>query len=503
MSESGDAMSKENLPPQAEIAKPRLQEPIADALHNAEAVLAQSDGSQVLENRAEEIVAEDEIDKKIKKGWFSSWGIDRRMLTRSLAAGIALLGVHMSDVFAGEKYPIPEIKPTQIAAVEKVTGKSIVELKEKFDIEIPVEPDASGKYLVHIGQTHEHPGSFIWKAVTHDKVVEKQKGIEDLAVGIIKTNDLECVFAEGLGDEKTALQIRDTIKSWQSTLAPVMEKPIQTWEDVNAAFTFLSKYDSRNKFANAYLGPMIAKLQEKVIKAIEGGEVIVKDDNEKELLKSTAELLVVSGLLSGFTNLGKEPNPYAAGTDFKMLIDGNVPSICPAEREDLNKQAFEAMERAETVQNEYYENLSKVREELRENTDYLLVRSQIEELMKKDQDTLTDEEQQQLADARGVFKGYIESVENDPRVKSLKERLDQVKADEKHAIFTAREGEILRKIDFYDQQDLEKGKMPGDRLVIYGANHDLTEELEAWNRKNSPGAIDRGLIKFTLKESNK
>jgi len=247
-------------------------------------------------------------------------------------------------------------------------------------------------------------------------------------------------------------------------------------------------------------GSSISKLREKVIEMIKSEKISTKDDNEKEHLKAIGKMFENSMISSMFTNLGNEPNPYAAGVDFKMMIDKNLKYICPPEDADLNKRAFETMKKRETAESEYNENWLKADEELQQNSDYLRADSQIDELRKKGEANLTDEERRRLTAAREVFSGFLDGLENDPRVKPLRERLDQAKAEEKYAIFTAREGEILRKIDFYDQQDLVKGKTLGDRLVIYGANHDLTEELEAWNGKNSPETIHRGLIKFNLKK---
>ncbi len=262
MSESGESMSKESLPPLLETAKskpqevenPLLKEPIVETLQIPEGMIAQPEISQVLENRAEEIVAENEIEGKISDGSLSFRRGLRRRLTSVLATGLVALGLHAYDVFAEDKAPKFELKPAQIEAVEKVTGKPFTELKEKFYIEIPVEPDASGKYVIHIGQTHEHPGTFIEKGATHDIVIGKQKGIEDLAVGIIKTNDLECIFSEGYSDEKVAVENRDAIREWQDALTRELEKPIQIYEDVNGAWKLLSNYKGGNKFANAYLG---------------------------------------------------------------------------------------------------------------------------------------------------------------------------------------------------------------------------------------------------------
>jgi hypothetical protein len=202
---------------------------------------------------------------------------------------------------------------------------------------------------------------------------------------------------------------------------------------------------------------------------------------------------------SGF---GNAKNPYNLGMDIKLLMDGKVPVVCPAESNELNDQAFKTIEEERTAQKEYLALRSKRRKEIFDHEGPLkAVWGQVDALMQKGEATLNDRERAELAAARQELAKAIDAVENEPAILTAAHKRDETEAAEERAIHIEREREVMRRVDEYDKKAQAEGKPLGHALVVYGGAHDFTKALEEWNAQSSR-LLARGLIKIKVREDS-
>src|SRR3989344_3937794 len=136
----------------------------------------------------------------------------QRIFMRAAAAGLFMFNMSVADVYASERKAEQEFSDQQQRDIEKAVGVAFPELKDSFSIEMPVTPGPEGKYVIHIGQSHQHPGDFVAKAMTNTLAIKAQKQIENLITSSVDANRLQCVFDEGVAEEQVPTSLRNYVQ---------------------------------------------------------------------------------------------------------------------------------------------------------------------------------------------------------------------------------------------------------------------------------------------------
>ena len=444
------------------------------------------------------------IDEQIKGSFFENVPVFVRNLKRTIVAGIFALGLNFGDVFASEKTEQSQFTSTQTHILESITGETFAELSKKFEVQMLVEPDASEKYVIHIGQTHQHPGNAIFKSMTQNEVVKKQKAIEDLIQKIIKANGLDGIFVEAVGNDTSQIEERAYIREAIKEIDAVYNQEIHTSANLLAAYNVYEKYQQnvRHPKVYHYLGSKLSALREKILIAVKDDKIVTNSSSEHEklLLEIISNGLDLDKNLTELAMFGEQSDLYTVGIGFKLLMEDKIKYIYPAESADLNRKAFAAMKEREKANSEYSERYQSLRKDMMQtNNNFKKASEQRTVFLKKGEQNLTDEERAESEAAISILRNSFKTLNAHPELLELTLRLNQAKAEERRFIYTEREAEILRRIDFYDQKNITDRKSLGNLLLIYGSAHELTGVIKEWNAQNPTNSIDRGLIKIVPK----
>lgn len=424
-------------------------------------------------------------------------------LVRSLAAGIFALNLTVSEVFPEEKKAEAAYSAEQVETLQKITGMPFQELEAGFTFEMPISAGLEGKYIIHIGQTHEHPGSALWKAITQDKVIAAQAKIERLARGLIDQNDLTCIFSEGLADETLAHRLKEYISKAKAEIDAAIATPITSAGEFFAQEQLYFKHEAnlKHRLVLHSLGDKLKEFWTKLNNELKSPSFTPKDDAEARTLRFAADVLQGSAAVQMLTTLGADSNPYAAGIDFKLLNEGHLQNVCPAEDAALNDRAFAAMEETRKARDAYFDIRIAVSEEMRSRPEFKEAMGRRKILMEKEKGGLTETEKTENERLVKILSEMLDLRDKDSRVLEKQEGFYDATAKEKRTTFLEREKEVLSWINTYDLKDIAAGKTLGNVVVLYGRAHDFVEAVKQWNQGDSPhNPIKRGLIKISPRE---
>ena len=458
--------------------------------------------SAIIESTAERTRIEAVLEKRATSGGIIARLADTRQVTRAMATGLLALNLNLAEVFAEERRPERTYSTEEMLTIEKVTGMPFLKLTDKFEVDIQAQSGPEGKYIIHIGQKHEHPGFALWKSMTQETVVETQKKIEELESHVIDANNLTCIYEEGFADDKAAPSFRDYVHKATPQLDAVLSKPITTFEELSAAADILKKLSNNmeHKVIFHYLGEKVATLRENILSALNEGAGVPRTE-EEEFLKKIIEGEVLISFMSTIFKMGEKSDPYTMGATTKLFMEGKLEKICPTEDPQLNKQAMGVMEEMDQAELSFSEKRREIWKEIKSKPEIARAFARREELMEKEKVGLTKDEAEENEGLILVLRAALDGAESDPRLTEEKARLDSVKAKWDQLAYTAREIEVLRKINAYDSLDIANGNALGNVVVVYGDAHDFTDVVQQWNQESSSNRpIERGLIKISPKD---
>jgi len=424
---------------------------------------------------------------------------DRLTPKRLLAAAIIATTLKLNaDALAQEPH-LSELTPSQKQTVETVTGLTLSELSKNFIVQIPVESE-NNLYIVHIGQTHVSPKVYE-RAVKQNKVIRLQKLIEPVIEGIVKTNNLKCVFSEGIDEKEEIIGLHNFIKDGEKTLGELMKKPIRNIHDMTEIYERFSLFDSiiNNTYIYNFLGPLLRDVREKMREALKN-KIILKNKAGNNIVSFIETALNLSEVNFNVKSLEGDPNPYIPGAEFKMVMDSKLEFLCPTENKELNEQALVALDRQDSIKKAYYAIKKKLQTETISSGGFKDWDNVKIAMQKIDEKNLSESDEEELDRAKNVIDKMIE-INNNNEVIALKEQLTEAEATAHYLADTLREDEVLRNIVEHDKEARAKGKKPGHVGLVYGWSHDFSPKLIEFNTGN-PDRIQRGIIKITPKEKN-
>ncbi len=424
-------------------------------------------------------------------------------LLRTLAAGIFALNLSVADVFAEERGPEQTFTQEEMQTFERLTGMPFQELQGKYDLKMTVRPGPEGKFVIHVGQSHRHPDVLL-RGATQNIVVERQQRLEEVVTNVVDANGLHAIYSEGVGKKGVAAQVRDYIRETLPELDEALAADVTTYDGFSKARRIFAAHEANmtHRAAYQYIGEKMGALFTKLKTALDNRTVVTHEEDEKEMLDFYRDAFKLSAGIALVTSGGEKPNPYNAGVDFKLLMDGKVQDLLPAEDSELNRRTFEAKRATMLASTAYYQVKEQVRNEIiASDPELKQILERRRELARKGSANLSEDENREFEAGADRFRAVFTRIDEDPRIAPLKEKMVFAQKEEDRLTLTERNAQVLRNVEGDDLESLAKGEPLGDILVIYGDDHDFTEAVTNWNAGASPHrAIFRGLVKISIKQ---
>ncbi len=458
-----------------------------------------------LETSIENTVAERSIAARAE-AVAAGLGIDPRTLARTLMAGIVALGISAKEVGAQTPERAPQLTQQQMDLIGSVIGMPFRELEAQFKVEMPIPESKSGAYIIHIGQLHRDTVGNM-NAMMQGLIVGTQRKMEVALLSVLKANNLSCVFEEGFAEDDDGEKIRDAAATSRKGVAELVAEPL---DDFASFMKVLDKFEKwsegakQNILIRHLVGHQIAELQKKLETAVRDKTVRLAEDNPelREAQENILDMSLMSIALKGMTSSlsTEKPDPYFMGATLKIYLEGGVPKICPAEDEQINKQAIGALKEELDAQQAFDNHIQGMFRQMLQSPEIAPLRQRREVLAAKGEANLSDAERAEVDSIVSTIRQKYAELKAGDEMKPYQERLDRAKPEVQRLTMTGREQEVLRQIARQDETLKRQGKTtPEHALVVYGAAHDFYRVTTKWNLDN-PHLTQRGLIKLTPKQ---
>ncbi len=410
-------------------------------------------------------------------------------LVATLSAAAIALGLQSDTPSIDLKTLDTKLSIEQLRIVETVTGIRYPKLSEKFEVKFSLLAGPEGKYIVHIGQRHEHPEEGFLRQATFSAAVDSQQKIEGLLLSMIKANRLQGIFSEGVYDSSVEEQTRAVLERDEKTLDDALRKDL-TFQDLASLHSLVT---TRHGTTLNYLGPKIEALQDKVQALLPSLQP--KSPQETYIVGLYENML--SARLWEKRLRGTPYSPYLPGAVFKLYKEKRLEQIYPAENLGLNQRAMQTMQQIRPARRAYDQEYLRLLKEFKERPDVIVLRNEFDSMVEKLKATSQDfggrltEILEQLR--------FMEKTMVDDKIVDLKDAADKAAMEEKRATNLDREWEVLRSIDRQDEKTIETGKPIDHVVVVYGSAHDFQNAAESWNSRDATMKIRRGVMKISEK----
>lgn len=419
-------------------------------------------------------------------------------------AALVATGVGSFEVRAQESVLTPEEK----AKVEEVVGMSYTEIERQFTVSMPHQPQNGAGYIVHLGQTHKAKDTLV-NLIYSGKISNAQEKIEFILTSLIKSNQLQCVFSEGLTAHESDVhdppsdftELKRNVNRRMDSVTKALQLSLGTPEEIEKAMEVLTDYASvpSGSFIYHYAHDKYLALASKLSQAA------VETQGVNEATKKRISSIIALVESSGFSNVIQEgggPNPYFRGADFKIMIEEKVPYLCPTETEEANSAAFARRDEAGEARSRLSDVRSEVWNRIESSPDFQVVTERLNarnDIFKGRRPT-EEEYFMEHIQVRQPLRDLLALEDTNPEVVEASEELKVREKKEKEAVFGTRENIALGFIERY--QNIASGRQDGNVVIVYGSNHDFSLELSKLNAAKSENAPRRGLIKLTPREGS-
>jgi hypothetical protein len=287
-------------------------------------------------------VSDDRYTKKLKNKWS---GLASRV-------GISLLAMQVGNSFAEGGNDSDLEKSRELSSKEKEVvveylGEDFLEnLDARWNIDVPVTIDKEGVYVVHIEQTHRGRKGDVKGVIYRERIVDSQKAIEALLADIFETGkggSEKIIFAEGYMYATFAQERLGYIRSFEEELEKIDFTDV-TLENVNRVTELIKNYSKGNfsgSFVYFHIFPHIKKFLPQVQSIMDKNgdsfSLAVRNlERNIQLMKTDYVLRTLSGLDA------REDMLYVMGAEFKLLYEGKLVDIYPADSKQYLERAWEA-----------------------------------------------------------------------------------------------------------------------------------------------------------------
>ncbi len=421
-------------------------------------------------------------------------GIHTKTLVRSLAAGLFALGLQVGDVFAQTGVEKPPLTQEQIVTVGEVTGIRPAELRESFTVEMSVKPGDGGKYIIHIGQIHQHPTQGFEQMLTSNMVGSAQRGLEGLIRNIYRVNQLDGVFEEGIASTESIRGLKERIRHRMTEIEKASKDTPFTIKKIETVLRSL--IEVTDPILLSYVGGALDSLI-KEYRAI----IPTLQPSPTENIK-LIELLLNLYDTTIALNLFQSTDPYVtAGASVNLYIRGEIANIYPAETSKANAHGIDMFEKQKKAEEEYFTKRSFLGTQLEADPYFAQLQRDFHSRFasaRKDPDgTIVEEERGPLAELleRKVLE---EAAFFELNLREEQQALRVAKEAFHEAAHRERNRVLLELIEDQDLSRIRQGLPLGNVVVVYGRAHDFTQDVVAQRQGDSPHRpVQRGLIKIT------
>lgn len=417
-----------------------------------------------------------EYNRETSKEGFSKW-----LKSIGFAAALSLINPAEASTTEQEKH---ELSPEQEKIVGEVLGAELVDKYRAngFEINVPLEADEHGEYVVHIGQTHEDPEEGLRASMTTGQVREFQDTLgETLKATADKGSGV--VFAEGVGFAKETLEeMRLGILTLKENLEECSSEGVSSVEAATRCAKLIETY-SKNRTHSLVRNSIPRETVQLVAEKTKSFLQSYVPHSKKE----AADVEFVKIALE-FAELDKTFDVLAGTEDFMnatyALYMNEEIVLAASEDVELNQKTKAALVELRKEERAF---ISARREAFATDPELLALKGEFQPLFEKFKaKTHTSEEEEHLRAIHTSMERRRDEIETElgQEVQILEERFSQLQKERELVVFD--------KIEEYEQAH---GAVP-HAIVVYGADHDFSEELAEYNRDNDPKAADRGLIEI-------
>lgn len=361
-----------------------------------------------------------------------------------------------------------------------------------FEASIPVEADKHGRYIIHIGQLHEHREAAVHRLMSDDKVKEFQ---DKLYITLSETAAIGggVVFDEGVSEDLSRL--RTAVLSLKERMDELHNKEIKSISEAQQVSRVLDGYFSNrsNKFVKNTIDPSIAGAVSKKLK--EYVYAYSPQDRDEE-----ASLVALQAKLLGYVYTGSV-NLLQGGLDFnstavRLYIEGKI-DLAPAVSLEVNEKATQAYERYKDISSRYLDEFTALT-----RADEIF-NSSVEEIRKiqtkGESGDLSTEETQRISHLQTQAQTRVAEIEKQLSDSPLGHEYKESEKQYDKWVNTEREKAALEEIGKYQ---LLKDELP-NYVLVYGAAHEFGPELIEYNQLNDSSMPDNGLIELKIPEEHK
>ncbi|MEK7480099.1 MAG: hypothetical protein AAB665_02300 [Patescibacteria group bacterium] len=282
-------------------------------------------------------IPEEDVRRKAKE---DTADVSRRTLLK-FAAGAAINTLLPKAAMDSRTHAEAVLSPEEtIATTERLTGMPYAEFSEHFDARVRVPSPRGGPYVIHIRQMHQPAQDPERKIQGQSDVVARQRETENLIESVVRANKLDGIFSEGFVEKDAALRYRDEVRLLRGQLAGFEKRSIRTTDDaenVYAEFERAYKASLNNPIFYHYTMRDLRTLAHTLRKRC--AALAPQSAAERTRLAAFDSKLGAYGVER--TDL-EIPEPYTAGADFKLLMDGKLKNIYSTEDRAANERAVKA-----------------------------------------------------------------------------------------------------------------------------------------------------------------
>ncbi len=230
-------------------------------------------------------------------------------------------------------------KPKPPENIKDLTGVDLAAVAEKAGMQAILKiANGRGPYVVHIGQTHEHPMEDAYTFLRRSEIIESQKSIEQFLLALKESNPaLRRVFVEGYTEKD--IERMENLKKLDVLLRtrPVFQTthPAVLKYLVNYYFSTSEKlaqaYSPRSKIAYGFDYIAMRKIKQ-VMDYFESNPHTLSGEDAEDFeyeIGRARDLLSGVYLFGGKHALLGDDSPYLLGAALKMYLDENIDTISP------------------------------------------------------------------------------------------------------------------------------------------------------------------------------
>lgn len=416
----------------------------------------------------------------------------RSIQKKAAMASLALLvGFPVNDLFADKK---DEIETENIPGKEKiisdVIGQDLLDRFEKlgFQFDLSIESDESGKYLIHVGQTHEYPVDGISKLMTEEVVQDFQKKLATVLEDVSKLSEGK-IFLEGLTEDPSGQ--RENVFKLNSAIQKYSKKPITNLSDAEINASLISMYTA-NK-TDSFVSNYISIDDVETLKT--NFDDFLKEFNPKDELEEM-ELSVLNSISITTSLEDMAGNLTGSDGDFNSapinLYMREKIDLLPVENSEANRGGIDIAKEISALDSKYIQELGKrisaddkLQEDLEIAKGYRIM-AETKEL--SDKDAKKHKEASRRIDER------CDLIVKDLEQTDLYKKIQELEKRFKEEAILDRDEIAINMIKKYED---DNGSLQHN-VMVFGSAHDFTEKLKAYNASNDEGDTDIGLISIKI-----